>query len=546
MSESFTNDAATGSAVYPYGTLPPPTASAQTLKVTYDAGSQSYTIEVPGRSQTFRPADKVASGDPNVTGYVRTNGNTTDQLALSNPSAATLSYVSTGIWARTVQNGPTTTATAEAFVFGVETPDDRLVRSGSAQYTLALSGTIAGNGHPAGVSDAVGLTGSGTLKIDFGSGQIRIFGASNQLYSNGTLDPIAMRFYGLAQLSSNTNHFEGPFSLSDTFGPLTGALQGRLFGPNAEEVGASFYATRQPGVFDAPSAAVGTLIGKRSGSAASGGLFSRAAVLAYNRSNIIGSIVPPATSSESIPFLFEPGVTSDGFNQWLLSDVGSYNVMVADGLPNQVINESLTLPMTIRQFSNGPERIFSTLMLYNGKPYQGITLSYSGFGNWTASKPPFAASDGVSYPFIFGTLTPAASIPRTGSASYAGFVVGTGLGPSPADDHYELSGPSSLAFNFGAGTYTGSMNPTATAFVPIGTPSPISLGSFGFAGTVTAQKSQFSGDIQFGGQSVGALVGNFFGPAADEVGATFRFQGGTANGLPGASTFVGTLAGRKN
>ena len=66
VSENFANIAAVASGTFPKdGSLPTLSATPETASISYDAGSQSYTVTAGARSQTFTPANIDSSlSDP--------------------------------------------------------------------------------------------------------------------------------------------------------------------------------------------------------------------------------------------------------------------------------------------------------------------------------------------------------------------------------------------------------------------------------------------------------------------------------------------------
>jgi hypothetical protein len=249
------------------------------MRVQYDATDSSYTLTLndgPGvtrRTWVFRPADIQPSFDPNVTIYqaVDNSGLTpaTETLFLTKNNASTYTYVGGGVWTR-IQRGSlaNTTTRADAFAYGVETPDAALPRTGSASFDVTLAGALTNSGSfafasPDGsISYVAGLSGTGTLNAAFGTGLITLSGTA------GTFNPFtgasfgsAQPFGGTATIAASTNNFSGTF----TYGSGTvynGGWLGRFYGPAAQEVGASFHASN--GNITTPAAATGVILGKRS------------------------------------------------------------------------------------------------------------------------------------------------------------------------------------------------------------------------------------------------------------------------------------------
>ena len=140
--------------------------------------------------------------------------------------------------------------------------------------------------------------------------------------------------------------------------------------------------------------------------------------------------------------------------------------------------------------------------------------AYSALGGWAD------LSSGRYGIFAFGIPTPTGGVPTTGSANYAG----TLLGRSTAFSEFEnrpvpIGGTVSLAFDFGAGTLSGSIHAWDASFE--GGPE---IGILTFTDTVYS-----TGSLTFSGRFDTDLVGPnefsglFTGPQAQELIGTFVF-----------------------
>lgn len=116
----------------------------------------------------------------------------------------------------------------------------------------------------------------------------------------------------------------------------------------------------------------------------------------------------------------------------------------------------------------------------------------------------------------FGSATPSAAIPTTGSAVYDAIVAGFTL-----DSGMPIGGTASLQFDFGTGTLGGAFNPI---FNPNGGSTAASLGTYTFVNTVFgAGSTTFSGSLQRSGiTELGTFNGLFTGPAAQELMARWK------------------------
>jgi len=144
---------------------------------------------------------------------------------------------------------------------------------------------------------------------------------------------------------------------------------------------------------------------------------------------------------------------------------------------------------------------------------------------------PFAAGS-----LAFGSATPSAGIPTTGSATYDAILSGFTL-----DLNEYVGGTATLQFDFGAGTLAGSLSPVLLGGNGF---SSTSFGTYTFVNTVFSPGSTtFSGSLRTPGiVDLGSFNGLFTGPAAQELMA--RWRAPYMNGQT-QSEVAGVLIGRK-
>jgi hypothetical protein len=117
--------------------------------------------------------------------------------------------------------------------------------------------------------------------------------------------------------------------------------------------------------------------------------------------------------------------------------------------------------------------------------------------------------------FAFGIATPAGAVPTKGSASYAAEIEGVARAP---DYEFIVYGEALFQFDFGAGTLSGYMDPILNG--PMGGPT---LPRYSFTQTVYSPGSTtFSGSFDFSGPTPSSFHGQFTGPAAQELMASFQ------------------------
>ncbi len=178
-----------------------------------------------------------------------------------------------------------------------------------------------------------------------------------------------------------------------------------------------------------------------------------------------------------------------------------------------------------------------TFRRYNiGATTQGIALTYTGYGQWRRTgTPAFGTGTAVNDTYlVFGTRTAAADMPRIGGATYDTILDGTFVNKNGA---YAVTGTGTLSANFAGGTIGYSATATGTkeiggtllAFGTMTGAGTIAFGSSGFQGAGTINGSGYRMDVN----------GNFFGPAAAEVGGLFRITG------PDRGNGQGAIVGKK-
>ncbi len=173
-----------------------------------------------------------------------------------------------------------------------------------------------------------------------------------------------------------------------------------------------------------------------------------------------------------------------------------------------------------------------------------LTYRYVAGGFWQRTVQTGTSIAGSFDSFAYGVVTPNASVPTTGGASYdIDFLGVLGIGNAPAP--YSLRGTGSMTLDFGAGVYTAS---GTNAEIDTQSGLPIINDTFSSQGTLTASTNSLTGSFQLnrggnGGQVfAGGTNGRFYGPAAEEIGAAV--WGVSQSGASGALS--GVLLGRKN
>jgi hypothetical protein len=132
-----------------------------------------------------------------------------------------------------------------------------------------------------------------------------------------------------------------------------------------------------------------------------------------------------------------------------------------------------------------------------------IQLSYTSYGITSGY---YTSDFGF---FAFGSATPGAGVPVTGTANYDALIRGRAL-----DSFGRIDGDATFQFNFGTGTLAGHFDPVLELNGVV-----TDLGTYNFVSTVFGVGSPtFSGGLsRVGAPSLGAFDGRFTGPAAEEL-----------------------------
>lgn len=530
------NDSVSGVASYPASGSGTASVSASVIEISYDQPTGNYIVLTSAAGQTFRAADRdaaLSSAEADV--FIRSFGDTTDSLYLTTNSedpgtrrSPKYRYVGGGVWQRTVTTPSGIDGTIDAFAYGIETPDIAVPKVGSAAYDVRLVGVAAfGNA-------TIGARGSGTLQIDFGSGDIAGYG---QIVSDKQKN-----WQVIASLSSDSNGFSGAFGMDD-FDVMNGSIVGRLYGPSGEELGAAWHWTND----FLGTAYAGFMLGKDSDLfptnpslrslivdedfADEGFVYrtrfdSNTGVNFYN----LQTSPDPGTGSEPDVYFSEVSKTiviKNGFqldHQPLLP--GNRNPSLSDSTFDVYEFSEIAL--------NGHPADYTIRIFRPSNTNPIIALTYTSFANWhyinLDHEPSYRVYEGW---VAFGQETPQHGIPTSGTGNYAAAIFGQS-GLAQATDgtlrSYLISGNASFTFDFGGGAMGGWLSPLL--FDPK-TSQSYSLGQYDFDQTFFPVGSQtFSASFTVADEYPYIshyINGQFTGPGAEELFA--RWQTATTDPL---------------
>jgi hypothetical protein len=404
---------------------------------------------------------------------------------------------------------------------------------------------LLGTAADADYSNLMQISGLGSLNANFATGAINLDGSIHyreDLTASGRARvELDGSFTGTASLSSSSNAFTGTLSFVG-IGPYSGSINGRFYGPAADEVGTAFGASDGTG-----GVLTGALVGGRKAATSASGqtlpnLTSATAFTPLVAANLDSYRVERALKGLSLAyspttqiyqFRSPFGGNIDADSQAIFTDFGPANV-VAGAAPFTSYSVTATdRTLSARLFKPGPDNAV-------------LALTYASFADITVNQISIPGNASLSnyvqhYYLPFGLQTPAASMPTSGSASYAGVAYGdayatasgVGLGLTPPTPT-PFSGTSTLTANFASATFT-----TTLDLGPVGGGS--AFGSFTLNGSLSG--NQIYGFARPGGGQATFIEGNFFGPAANEFGAVFS----TFNDTPGGrTTVIGVTGGKKN
>jgi hypothetical protein len=168
---------------------------------------------------------------------------------------------------------------------------------------------------------------------------------------------------------------------------------------------------------------------------------------------------------------------------------------------------------------NGGTETFRLLKLSPTNPL--IVLSYVDYGQWRRTTASGTTTNVNDTYVVFGQKT--ASVPTSGDGTYSTVLDGTFVNSKGA---YAVSGTGTLTAHFGSGSID---YWAAAAGTPEGSGTAINFGTMTGAGSIAYGGFKGTGTTNGSGYALD-VTGNFYGPAAEEIGGLFRIRGGNGNG----------------
>jgi hypothetical protein len=501
-------------------------------------------VSTGNRSQSFARADldpSLSSSGADV--YKRVQGATTDTLTLTRPSASTsgrlnYQYVGGGVWQRTTE-GTTISGSVDSFAYGVRTPDAQVPRAGSARFGVDLLGITA-------FPDAVGaLSGSGAVTVDFATGTLTGLGDATQTVVAGSPGGAGAGDWQLTATLGTGNGLSGTFRLfASSPYRIEGPINGRFFGPQANEIGAAFALTGANA--SGQGSVSGLLLGRRQTDGETGlntsltdlrfdELFELASSgYRFRIDQATGALGSRSDTQIADAVQLQYRVADNSYE--VLSNGVSFARFDATKIVASESNDRVTV------YRSGSGNETDRLLLFKPGPGNSeLVLTYTSFGSIDHMRPAdFEPGKNLLQRswFAYGIATPASAVPTSGQGSYTANLHGEAFASEGLATQYALEGSASFKFFFDTLVVNGSLQPVAVASDGTRT----DLGQIDLAvspGTVSPSGRFFT---TFGVD--GSVNGRFFGPHAEEIGGSFRgsFAAPGSNSLSGYMTgaFVGT------
>jgi len=536
--QAFAGDGGTGTTSIDLATrtIASGSTTPATIQVSYDAPSRSYTVTAAGRSQTFSPGDIQTGTATGETRYSKTGPAGNDYLTLvTTPYSGSTSnrYVGLGYWQRNLSNATTQNTTLDVFTYGLDTPAAGVPRTGTAKFTTDNFGFVTIPGKA-----PLAFTGSGSFNVDLALGTFATSAYVNEyeLTSPRSQSGGSIALTAGGHLGSG-NSFTGNMSYTDTYTSMSGTIAGRFFGPNAEEIGASFSGSDRAG-----AAVTGAFTGQASNSAPAVNLSITNYVtdqLFYTQQGML-SIAPSPSGGKAVNYRTLIGQVQRRLDGSILFSPGESDFAAATFTNSDLVTGGPANYTSYRKTVNG---VTTTLSLFQpGATNTELALTYAGFGSWAGgASPGYDSFDGRVF-FTYGITTPTYLLAgKTGTASYSGVV--HGVGALRDGSVYDVGGTSHFGVDFGAQTFNGSLQMTASQ---ASGGSSRDLGNWTFADHLSAGQLVGTGLVAPANSSgaPGTITPQFYGPDGEEIGGVFSLQTGADSAADTMRVVGATVAKR--
>lgn len=212
---------------------------------------------------------------------------------------------------------------------------------------------------------------------------------------------------------------------------------------------------------------------------------------------------------------------------YTLRDTG--NVALTSTFGPADVTSSNTSFVTYTKTSGSTTETFR--LLNNNASNPLIVLTYVDYGQWRRATTASGTTSVNDTYVVFGTKT--ASTPTSGTGNYTTVLDGTWVDKTGS---YAVSGTGTFTAYFGTGQIAYSSTASATPET-IGT--AFSFGTMTGSGSINYRGAAFTGTGSYNGSGFSMDVsGNFYGPAAQEIGGVFHLRSNLIKG-GGAGAIVG-------
>lgn len=315
----------------------------------------------------------------------------------------------------------------------------------------------------------------------------------------------------MRRLSSGDGAFSGYVTVGSSKANTAGDISGRFFGPESEEVGASFSASNSDG-----ATAVGSFTGQRAGAAGVNLRMTEIVVpqlfYASGRALLVSKATPSnaVRSVSQIPligqfndrtngnFSFGPGLSSMAGGTFTSGDI--------------VAGDDASFVHYRKTFGDREVQ----LQLYKlGSANSELALTYVGLGRWASQVVEVAEVQLQRHHFVYGLVTRDSMLTRrTGSARYEGGVYGAGANRTTGA-MYDVGGTSNFDVDFSKQTYTGALVLNGKT-----QGQPLDFGRYEFGGRLFWNGN--TGSIIEGNAEIGQINTRFYGPTGEELAGDFH------------------------
>ena len=519
-------------------------AALTTLTVTYDAPTKSYTLTTGNGSTTFGP-EHMEPPEAGLINYSRDTDAESNSLMLTQAGHIYnlgVRYVGAGYWQQARSNASGGIEFAfDAFTYGIQTPDSAIRRTGAAGYAVNLLGFAANPG-----DDLRILAGEGVFSVEFASGNFSAEGGSFDEDILGSGSRLAV-WSAAGTLKSGANGFEGTFRYSG-YGPTSnGSIEGRFYGPDAQELGAVFRVSNAEG-----GMAVGALIGARDNDARP---IASTVLPVWSDRYYFGShghtgLVTKADNAKVEGPAFS--LDTDSMLDFSGEQVTAIPAHIDDKAPRTIFTAAHISPelsndrYTVYRKTEGTTDYQLTLAV-PGPGNPEIPLTYTSFGVWERSLQVAEGRQDDKLWMIYGVMTNSGAMGRTGTASYNLQIKGSGY-QLDQQAGYDLSGNGSLQIDLASQKYAGNLAPTGSE---VGGSRTLAFTPLSFSGNLASESYVFESALHTGADhtrpenGVGQINGWVFGPRGEEFGSSFGFKTRDATDAT-TGTFSGVAFGKRD